>query len=639
MNPTLEELARANEELRLEVAGHKRIENALRESEQQYRALLEESPDPIFSFTPEGRYLYVNRAFAKNVSKTPDAIVGLTMWDVFPKDEADKRFGFLNRSFLTGLEQSLEVRVPRADGDRFFVTTVTPIKDATGAVVSAICSSKDISPRKHAEQALQEANRQLEVALVRAGELAVQAQEATRAKSRFLANMSHEIRTPLNAILGFSQLMRTDPDISPNQRQRVDTISRSGEHLLALLNDILELSKAEAGRQTLDPTTFDLHALFVDLTVMFRQATEAKHLTLETDGLDRVPQYVVADSLKLRQTLINLLGNAVKFTTTGGIKLRAWTEPLGPSDPPVAGQRSLVAVVEDSGPGIGAEDLSRLFEVFEQTQKGHRTGHGFGLGLAISRQFARMMGGDVTVTSELGKGTAFRVEVLVMHGTASATSAPGDRDVLRLEPGQSPCRVLVVEDSADSRRLLVEMLGDVGFEVTEADDGIDGVAACLNQQPDLLLIDNMLPGIDGDEAIRRIRQSEGGARVKIIMVTADATPEARNRAMVAGAEDFVAKPFRRGEMFEKIRLLTGVRYAYAEPLPSDAAKPSPAPTRNRLEQLPAALREQLREAAIRGRQEHLLALADQVRAVDLAAGEGLRGMIDAFDYDLLTQLV
>jgi signal transduction histidine kinase len=220
------------------------------------------------------------------VGKPLDSIIGHTHWDVFPRDEAEKRWKFLSRAISTGTEQVTEVRVPRPDGDTYWVTTATPIKDSSGAISLVVCSSKNITARKRSEEALKESNFQLEATLAHARDLAVQAQEATLAKSRFLASMSHEIRTPLNAILGFSQLMEKDLDASPRQRRHLETIRRSGEHLLALLNDVLELSKGEAGRQVLDPTTFDLQAMLGDLTTMFRNTADAKGLALEAEGIE-----------------------------------------------------------------------------------------------------------------------------------------------------------------------------------------------------------------------------------------------------------------------------------------------------------------------------------------------------------------
>ena len=267
------------------------------------------------------------------------------------------------------------------------------------------------------------------------------AEAANRAKSAFLANMSHEIRTPMNAILGFSQLMLRDQDLNPQQNQYLGTINRSGEHLLALINDILEMSKIEAGRTTLNPTTFDLPGLLNDLEMMFRVRTDAKKLSFFVELIGDVPPYIVTDINKLRQVFINVLGNAVKFTERGGIGLRVCADRQCTTGP------RLRVEIEDTGPGISADEQGKLFRHFEQTKTGQKAGTGTGLGLAISREFVRLMGGDITVSSQVGKGSVFLIHLPLKEGEAQAVqSKDKPRHVLRLQPGQAKCRVLIADD-------------------------------------------------------------------------------------------------------------------------------------------------------------------------------------------------
>ena len=258
------------------------------------------------------------------------------------------------------------------------------------------------------------------------------AEAANRAKSAFLANMSHEIRTPMNAILGFSQLMLRDQNLDARQGQYLGTINRSGEHLLALINDILEMSKIEAGRTTLNPTTFDLPALLDDLEMMFRVRTDGKKLSFFVELIGDVPRYIVTDINKLRQVFINVLGNAVKFTERGGIGLRVRADREGATGP------LLRVEVEDTGPGISADEQGKLFRHFEQTKTGQQAGTGTGLGLAISREFVRLMGGDITVSSQVGKGSIFAIHLPLNESEAGAVR-PIDqpRHVLGLRPGQA----------------------------------------------------------------------------------------------------------------------------------------------------------------------------------------------------------
>ena len=525
----------------LDITERKKAEGAMQEGKEKYQILVEESPDAVFSFTAEGQYLYANRAFAEGVDKPLEDIIDKKIWDVFPKEEADRRFASLSQVFQTGEKNIIEARIPRKDGDRFYVTLITPVKDVQGKVVSAICSSRDITERKRSEEKLMTVNLQMEEAVAHANEMAVQAQAAAIAKSSFLANMSHEIRTPLNAVLGFSQLMQDDTGLTSSQKQHLEIINRNGKHLLELLNDILEISKIEAGRQTLTPITFDLKALLGDLAIIFRQKAEATRLTFHTDGIEHMPRYIVADEPKLRQVLINLLSNAVKFTHTGGVWLRAWIELRELQG--IDGQW-LVVLVEDTGPGIEIEERDRLFNAFEQTRLGRHTGQGTGLGLAISRQFARMMGGDVTVVSEPNKGSIFRLDIPVGVGVAAGAAVKTDtRRVLRIQDGSPSCKVLVVEDEEDHRDLIIQTLGAAGFDVQQTADREEAVLKFVHWRPQVILVDQALPDLNGDKVIRRIRHSRGGDQVKIIILAADASDERRSANLSSGADAVLEKPF------------------------------------------------------------------------------------------------
>src|SRR5436305_1874594 len=420
-----------------------------------------------------------------------------------------------------GIEDIYELTYIRKDGSRFpAVVSVTALRDAKEGIIGYLLIGTDITERKRYEQSLQKAN---------------------RAKSVFLANMSHEIRTPLNAILGFSQLMLRGQDLTPQQCQYLGTINRSGEHLLALINDILEMSKIEAGRTTLNPSTFDLPVLLKDLEMMFRVRTDEKKLSFSVETIGDVPQFIVTDINKLRQVFINVLGNAVKFTEQGGVGVRVRADREG-----VMGPRLRVEV-EDTGPGISPDDQDKLFRHFEQTKTGQQAGTGTGLGLAISREFVRLMGGDITLSSQVGRGSVFVVNLPLKEGEAQAVQAKDNpRHVLRLQPGQLACRVLIADDIEDNRQLLAQLLAPVGFEIRLATNGAEAVREFEQWQPHLVLMDFRMPVMDGHEAIRRIRAMVGGKEPKIIAVTASAMEENRLDLMAIGADDFISKPFREG---------------------------------------------------------------------------------------------
>jgi CheY-like chemotaxis protein len=437
----------------------------------------------------------------------------------------------------------------------------------------------------------------------------------------------------MNAILGFSQLMLRDQDLTPQKCQYLGTINRSGEHLLALINDILEMSKIEAGRTTLNPSTFDLPVLLKDLEMMFRVRTDEKKLSFSVEMIGVVPQYIVTDINKLRQVFINVLGNAVKFTEQGRIGLRVRADHAGAAGP------FLRVEIEDTGPGISPEDQDKLFRHFEQTKTGQQAGTGTGLGLAISREFVRLMGGDITVSSQVSKGSVFVIHLPLKEGDAQAVQAQDKpRHVLRLQAGQAPCRVLIADDVEDNRQLLAQLLGPVGFEIRLATNGAEAVQEFEQWRPQLILMDFRMPVMDGHEAIRRIRAMPGGKEAKIIAVTASALDENRLDLMAIGADDFISKPFREGELFQKIHAHAGVEYVY-EDHPSGAAQEEAAElTPNSLAGWPQDIIHPMREAVITADLDQLLAKIQEVEACAPRIGQGLRRLAEHFEYQKLIDL-
>ncbi len=383
---------------------------------------------------------------------------------------------------------------------------------------------------------------------------------ASHAKSVFLANMSHELRTPLNAVLGFSQLLMDDSGLSTEQRESLGIINRSGEHLLALINDILDMAKIEAGRVAMQEEDFDIHRLLSDMESMFGLRAAQNGLSLTFECASTVPQYVRTDQGKLRQVLINLLGNAVKFTEEGGVSLR------------VRAQKELIYFeIEDTGVGIAPEDQAKLFDAFVQVGKSRSSGTG--LGLAISRQYARMMGGDLTVTSEMGRGSLFSATIAFKPAETAQIlqlEAKSSRRVVGLEPGSqvapdgSVYRVLIAEDVEPNRKLLARFLQPLGLDVREAIDGEQALAMWEQWRPHLIWMDVRMPHLDGLEVTRRIRAGAGGRDTAIIALTASAFNDQRDEALAAGCDDFVRKPFRGSEIFEAMARQMGLRYIYAE---------------------------------------------------------------------------
>jgi signal transduction histidine kinase/CheY-like chemotaxis protein/ligand-binding sensor domain-containing protein len=413
--------------------------------------------------------------------------------------------------------------------------------------------------RRHAamlEATVEERTAQLAEKIELLHESEQRALAASRAKSAFLANMSHELRTPLNGVLGFAQLLARRKNRDAEDQEGLAVIVKSGEHLLGLINDVLSLSKIEAGRVTLDRAPFDLTKMVRDVEDVLRFRADEKGLRLICD-LDesKLPHAVLGDEGRLRQILINLVGNAIKFTKQGSVTLRVtWSD-----------QRATIDV-EDTGSGIAPQELPRLFEPFVQTDSGNRSKEGTGLGLALSRDLARLMDGDITVRSTPGVGSCFRVEIGLPETAVESLVATRDREhVVALAPGETPRRILVVDDIAINRAVLSRLLLSVGFEIREAASGEEAVAVWQSWDPHLIWMDKWMHGLDGLDATRHIRAEEkatGRAHTPILALSASALEAERDEILAAGCDDFVAKPYRAATIFSKLTEYLGVQYVY-----------------------------------------------------------------------------
>ena len=463
-----------------------------------------------------------------------------------------------------------------------------------------------------------------------------EAEAANRAKSTFLSTMSHEIRTPMNAILGYAQLMSRDPALGADAKANLEIIGRSGEHLLSLINDVLDMSKIEAGRAELNPVTFNLPKLIDTLTVMFRLRAEAKALGFEVlvDG-ESVP-YIVADEGKLRQALINLIGNAIKFTKRGQIKLHITL------DQRTDNRLWLSARVEDTGSGISDKDQLKLFEPFTQAKGSINTQEGTGLGLAISRKYARLMGGDITVTSSAGRGSIFRLEVPIECGDARVAERLGThRRVIGLRAGTKAPRILVVDDQFENRDWLMKLLTTVGFSVRGADNGEAAIRTWEEWSPELILMDVHMPVMDGLEATRRIKADPRGKETVIAVLTASAMADDRRAVFQSGATDFLAKPCREDELLEKMRALLNIAYDYEETSIAES-QPAGAATLSaqRLGQLAPELIEELKNATLDGNRKLLKRLILKVRETGGAeSAHALQQLADKYEYEAMTGLL
>jgi signal transduction histidine kinase/CheY-like chemotaxis protein len=462
------------------------------------------------------------------------------------------------------------------------------------------------------------------------------AETANKAKSVFLANMSHELRTPLNAVLGFSQLMRKDPTITKTQGENLDIINKSGEHLLNLINDVLDMSKIEAGRIVLEGGTFDLSSMIMDITDMMQHRANSRGLELRIGQSSNFPRCICGDQAKIRQILINLLSNAIKYTEKGHVILRLNATAMDDED------RILLHVeVEDSGIGISREDRNKIFEPFEQVIKKVDTVRGTGLGLAITRQYVELMGGKISVKSDVGRGSTFRVDLPVEKavGPDIEGAESGYHQVVGLEEGQPQYRLLIVEDDLYSRMLLRQMLKRVGFVIREAENGQQAIDLFQRFRPHLIWMDRRLPGINGLEVTRRIKKLEKGRHTVIVALTASVFKEQRAEVLAAGCDDFVSKPFQEREILETIARHLKVRYRFIQSDQSENGlqhdKPIEKLMPDELCSLPEDWKKYFLRAARAAQGDEALALVANLEPAFSTQAGKLKHLIENYRFDMI----
>ena len=455
------------------------------------------------------------------------------------------------------------------------------------------------------------------------------AEAANRAKSVFLANMSHELRTPLNAILGFSKLMSNRPDTTARQRENLDIISNSGDHLLNLINNVLDISKVEAGHMVKENATINLGRFLREIESLMSIQVDQKGLRFSMEQSPDLPSNIMVDSGKLRQVLINLIGNAIKFTESGRVSLRA----------EVAKQESMHLAhvrfeVEDTGIGIRKEDREIIFSPFAQKIDQPLAETGTGLGLAICKQYIEFMGGQICVTSEPGKGSVFHLEipVEVLPPSKDIITELEHKRVTGLAEGQGRYRLLITEDQPENRLLLRKLLEPLGFDLREAINGQEAVALFEQWHPHLIWMDIRIPVMSGLEATRRIRESDAGANTRIVALTAHALEEERREILDAGCDDFIRKPYRDTEIFEALAKHLGVRFLYAEKQGPAAATREDELDVAQLRKLPSDFIRKLREAAVLLDDQNCLKVAGMISNYNHELGERLRCMVENLQY-------
>jgi PAS domain S-box-containing protein len=631
-----------------DVTEHKQAEKALEQSEEKFRLITENSVVGIY-IIQDAKMVYVNRSFAKTFGYSPEEIIGtLSPKDLIHLDDIqDVMRRFQERLDGKTERSNIVYKAIKKDGSLFYIEVYGMVIDYQGrpAVMGTLI---DVTERKWAEEELEKYREHLEEMIrERTAELIAardQAEVANRAKSTFLANMSHELRTPLNSILGIAQLMERDAGFPGQHRATLKILSRSGTHLLELINDLLEISKIEAGKMIPVITSFDLPSFLGDLEEMTRLRADPKGLRLRFEYESHLPQYIETDVRKLRQILVNLLGNAIKYTEKGRVTLRvAFKEGMDiiPAATPLSLDR-LEFEIEDTGIGMAPEDTQRIFDPFVQLDPGLAARDGTGLGLTLTRMFVELLDGEITVRSQVGKGSTFVFNIAVKRAEGAAIhTRKADRQVIGLMPGYPPYRLLVVDDSVENRFVLRRLLEQGGFSVLEGASGQEAVDLYQSGHPDLIWMDLRMPAMDGYEAARRIREAESGRRTPIIALTAgvmekeDEKPSSHSEVF----DGWVYKPFRETEVFEQLEKHLGVQFVY-QPSVGSAGDGSTlrdkfALTPADLATLPADWLKEFFQALKRGRSAPLFNMIDRIRPEHAVLAQSLAELVHGYRFDKL----
>ncbi|MBX7220826.1 MAG: PAS domain S-box protein [Blastocatellia bacterium] len=605
------------------------------EFEKLKEYLIDWSPDAVVVVDSTGSIIAVNRAAEAMFGYPKSELLGQLIEILIPRNARGSHTTHRNQYHQAPRHRPMgqsgtEFFAQRKDGSVFPADiNLNPFK-LEGTTIAAI---RDITSRKQIEQSLREAKEQAEA--------------AAQAKNVFLASMSHEFRTPLNAILGFTQLLETSPNLSPQEQKFVAAIRRGGEHLLEIIGDVLNMARIETGRITHEPRTFDLFKLLDELTSIFRQRAELKSLRFVVQRAPNLPPALIGDEGKLRQILLNLLGNAVKFTFRGAVSLHvSWKDGIGRF------------VVADTGPGIPEAEQGRIFNPFVQTNTQQNAREGTGLGLAICKKYLELMGGTITVASQLGSGSTFSFEIpLALAQGAASSSATEFHFCTGLEPGQSSVRLLVVDDNPDDCEFLSAVLARLGFETRIGNNGHEAVETWKSWSPHLIWMNLSMPIMDGLEATKKIRELETTgvnrqpdensrlSRTVVIAVAANTPEQVAEQISQAGLDDFLAKPIQAALVYEKIHQHLGVRFRFGgeSPQPPPEALPveeiPPPDWKTEVARMPADWKEALYQALLQGDTQAALDLLKPLQEPAPAVAEELRQHIRNFAFDELLDLL
>ena len=559
-------------ELENEIQIRRKSEFALRESEERLRSILDHTTTVVYMKDIDLRYVLVNRQFERVFNVTNEQVRGKTDPDVFPKDLAD-RFTELDRIVLeSGQPVEVEEQFNVKEKIETYISIKFPLRDSDGTIYAVCGLDTNITDRKNFEMELHKAK--------------IEAESANSAKTSFIANMSHEIRTPLNAIMGYSQILKRDTTLTAEHHKALERIDSSGKNLLSIINDILDISKIEAGRMELHLRNFNLSQVIEDMITLFKLKCEEKGLVIETSPLPENRCHLYGDEEKLKQVLTNLLSNAVKFTDSGTVSLTIIPEK----------NNEYRFEVRDTGKGISQDAQKTIFEPFKQDAEGIKKG-GTGLGLAICRKQILLMGSDLYVSSKIDEGSCFYFTLQLSPSKgklASENKLSGQ--VFRISD-KHHVKALVADDNPDNRAVLSRLLENVGAEVIEAENGLISLENIRKHHPDIIFMDIRMPVMDGREAITKIVEEFGPDRFKIVTITASAMQHEREQFLKLGSHEVILKPFKVDKVFECLKNLLNIDYIYSGTLPRDT-EPKVSHNMDYAQiQIPKPIHRSLKEAA------------------------------------------
>ncbi len=544
------ELELQNDELRSN-------QTELEASRNRYADLYDFAPIGYLTVDENGLITQVNLTCTAMLGRERSALLKLFLTRLIISEDEDIYYLHLRKILESKMPHSCELRMRRKDDSQFYAhLECTPVLDNEEHVAHIRIAIADITERKQAEEELQKAKEAAEV--------------ANRAKSKFLANMSHELRTPLNGILGYAQILKRSAGLTEFQKHGLDIIERSGNHLLNLIVDILDLSKIEAKKMELQAYAVSFPIFLTGIVEMIRFRAQQKGIAFRYETTSELPQAVHMDGKRLSQVLFNLLSNAIKFTEHGGVTLRVGD--CGDHTSKTKHQTSNISnirfQVSDSGVGIPPDQLNDIFLPFTQVATHIRNVEGTGLGLSISRQLVRMMGGKLHVKSTVDKGSTFwfDLELPEVAGTHEPLTI-AKRPIIGVKgpltgSGQAARKILIVDDEETNRGMLRNMLSPLGFPITEAVDGRDALDKAAEYQPDLILMDLVMPVMDGFEATRQIRRIPARNTLIVIALSANVVEQAQQKSLAAGCDDFLVKPVNMDTLLEKLEKYLNVEWIY-----------------------------------------------------------------------------